>query len=246
MIVSPGNGAVRTVDGFGEISIPWMQSLGCVLWYRGKTTTDFPILPSGTSATPTGTFGTISLDNQRTVTSFINSNNIISVTNNTDYDFGNSPFTICLWSYPISTSGDFVIGIARDSRTYSPYFIYGNNNYPNSGDVSFNLYASNNGTSYNLISGLNFGVGTRNKWYFLVMVRRSNGYIYCSCNDISGSNQNLGTSSFAAGNNPLLIGSDGTTYRNQGVKDLMIFKGVELSTDQLSYIYNTSKKYLVH
>ena len=91
---------VRYADRLDSIDINWLKNKNCVLWFRGKTTSDFPIIPSGVSVTPSGTWSNpVTLNNKRNLITFNGSSDYISIQDSNALELGSNDFTICWWEY---------------------------------------------------------------------------------------------------------------------------------------------------
>ncbi|MDD2753900.1 MAG: LamG domain-containing protein [Methanothrix sp.] len=92
------------------LNLETLKRNGCVLWWSGTVATSgtydddgnkqgFLILPDGVTVTPSGTFTTVKGKDGITYLKFDGSTNYVSLSNHANFDIGvsNSPFTICGW-----------------------------------------------------------------------------------------------------------------------------------------------------
>jgi len=99
-------------------------------------------------------------------------NDYVTVTNSTDFDFGSGDFTIEYWEYRTSSGTQRPI-LSRNAIPYTPYMIgwY---------DVSINenivMYMSSNGTTWDIASGISMGVRTINVWTHYAVTRNGNTF----------------------------------------------------------------------
>ena len=100
---------------------------------------------------------------------FDGTNDYVSVTNSTDFDFGAGDFTIEYWEYrTVSTNNKPVL--SRNNSQYPPYLI----GWPNAGNVTF--YASTNGSSWDVADGVSMGTLTTNVWTHYAVTRQGSTF----------------------------------------------------------------------
>ena len=100
---------------------------------------------------------------------FDGTNDYLSVTNSTDFDFGVGDFTIEYWEYrTVSTNNKPVL--SRNNSQYPPYLI----GWSDTGNVYF--YSSDNGSSWNVASGVSMGSIITNSWTHYAVTRQGNTF----------------------------------------------------------------------
>ena len=192
-----GSGATFTDDPFVDVN-------------------EFPIIPSGVTVTPNGTFYKDDLGNNKQVVKFDGSTNYLSLSDNDAWAFYNSNFTISAWLYPINSTNAMYFFIQYGSSTL--YMAIGYNPSSNRIVLYWNLTAST-AISYYSSQTLSFDT-----WYHIVMQRSGsttnmylNGipitvvpeYTWVTIPNISA---------------PLIIGKNASTaYSKCAMKDLMLF-----------------------
>jgi hypothetical protein len=247
MVIIRNVGVSRYADRLNELDINWLNSVNCKLWFRGKTTTDFPIIPVGVTATPSSNWGTsLSLANGRQVVTFNGTGSYVGLTANIADLFPYAgDFTCSVWVY------------LGDNRSIFPVFAQNNN-----GNASTQIYldATNNSNARIIILCSN-SAGTTTAYYkhslaspywalttwTMVTVVRSGSTCLMYINAQSKSVDEMtpwGTITDPGFTN--YIGKLVTNYWLACMKDLIILKGTALSADQITWLYNTTKKYLVN
>jgi len=100
---------------------------------------------------------------------FDGTNDYLSVTNSTDFDFGVGDFTIEYWEYrTVSTNNKPVL--SRNNSQYPPYLI----GWSDTGNVYF--YSSDNGSSWNVASAVSMGSIITNSWTHYAVTRQGNTF----------------------------------------------------------------------
>jgi len=210
----------------------------CVLWWPGSHSSgytsdidEFPIVPSGVTATNNGTWTKTDLGNNKSVLNFDGISNYISLTTNSAWNFGSSNFTISFWYKPVSIVSGAICGHKWDNRSWIIYQY-------SDGKIEFDLSTiGSSGWSYTITSPIGSIVTT--DWMFFTIVRSgSNVIIYKLGTSIASSNSVSG--SLYSSSNPLQIGADidtSTVYRiNGNIKDLMIWNGKVLSQAEIKML----------
>jgi hypothetical protein len=235
MINSPTLSA-RYSDRLDSLDIDWLTGLGCVLWFRGKTETDCPIIPGGVSATPAGSWTSpLTLANGRTLVTFNGSTNYISLTDDAAWNLGTDDFTIGFW-------GKFAVNSARHGilEQYES----------GSKSLDITIEATNkltlgiyNNSAYQIL--VYSAVISNATWYFAVIIKSGTTTTWYINGSASGTPQTGITGGQIDLAAVLTIGLGLSTYSQGNIKDLFILKGTALTEAQITYIYNTTKKYLV-
>jgi len=226
---------VRYSDRLDNIDIGWLQSKGCVLWFRGKNEVDFPILPGGVSATPSGTWASpLTLNNNRSLLTFNGTTNVISLTDSNAWMAYNGSLTICGWMRIATISSDFHFLQQFDTVSNFWQFYWSSSN-----GVYLQRYVSgvSNGTWY---CGLTPSTDT---WYHVAIIKSgtSTPAFYINNSQVSTTVSNAQTNTNQNISAPLSIHL--TSQAGGNIKDL-IMCNTEISMGELTYIYNTSKRYL--
>ena len=73
----------------------------CVLWFTGQESNEFPIIPSGVTVTPNGTFTKTSLGNNKSVVNFDGSTNYVTVGTVSTFNFLHQVGTAGKWSIAV-------------------------------------------------------------------------------------------------------------------------------------------------
>ena len=156
-------------------------------------------------------------------------NDYVSVTNSTDFDFGVGDFTIEYWEYR-TLSGHQSPILSRHANIYGPYLI----GWYDSSVAFLSLYMSSNGSSWDIASGVSMGVITTNVWTHYAVTRQGNTFRTFQ-NGIQISTF-TSAATFPAGVGPLQIGRyEGTYYFKGGyIDELRITKGVARYTSNFT------------
>jgi hypothetical protein len=149
-------------------------------------------------------------------------NDYVSVTNNSAFDFGAGDFTIEYWEYRTLSSTLSPI-LSRHSNSYAPYLIGW---YDSSVSSAIVMYMSSNGSSWDIASNVSMGTITTNVWTHYAVTRQGNTFRTFQ-NGIQISTF-TSAATFPAGVGPLEIGRyEGTYYFKGGyIDELRITKGV--------------------
>jgi hypothetical protein len=240
-MISPAT-VVRYADRLDEVDANWLLGKGCVLWYRGKTETDFPISPDGVTATPAGTWANdLTLNNGRKVKTFNGSTNYISLSDHASWAMFEGNLTITGWIYfgSVASAGR-IIGQAVDVNT----------RWNLSWAISSNILAIYGIVSSTVTFQYSYPfVPTINTWYYITVVKSGSScvmYLNAVPQTVTITQAWRNTTDIAAGLNIGRVWVSSWEYTNANIKDLMIIKGTALSAAEINYIYNTTKKYLVH
>ena len=149
-------------------------------------------------------------------------NDYVSVTNNSAFDFGAGDFTIEYWEYRTLSSTLSPI-LSRHSNSYAPYLIGW---YDSSVSSAIVMYMSSNGSSWDIASNVSMGTITTNVWTHYAVTRQGNTFRTFQ-NGIQISTF-TSAATFPAGVGPLEIGRyEGTYYFKGGyIDELRITKGI--------------------
>jgi hypothetical protein len=160
---------------------------------------------------------------------FDGTNDYVSVTNNSAFDFGVGDFTIEYWEYRTLSSTLSPI-LSRHSNNYAPYLI----GWYDSSVAYLSLYMSSNGSSWDIASGVSMGVITTNVWTHYAVTRQGNTFRTFQ-NGIQISTF-TSAATFPAGVGPLEIGRyEGTYYFKGGyIDELRITKGIARYTSNFT------------
>jgi hypothetical protein len=156
-------------------------------------------------------------------------NDYVSVTNNSAFDFGAGDFTIEYWEYRTSAGSQSPI-LSRHSNNYAPYLI----GWYDSSVAYLSLYMSSNGSSWDIASNVSMGVITTNVWTHYAVTRQGNTFRTFQ-NGIQISTF-TSAATFPAGVGPLEIGRyEGTYYFKGGyIDELRITKGIARYTSNFT------------
>lgn len=186
---------------------------------------EFPILPTGVTVTPSGTFYKEALPNGKQVIKFDGSTNYLSLTDNDAWTLFGVDFTMCLWVRFSSTSRSIeIIG----------QYVDASNGWVIDWVTSNLIEVFSRVTSINTYYKCPF-TPSANAWYHITIMRSgSSCLIYINGVSISVTIETAwgSTTNFGA---PLKIGY-GTTgsYTMLGnIKDLLIFKNKALSRTEI-------------
>ena len=152
---------------------------------------------------------------------FDGTDDYLSVTNNSAFDFGAGDFTIEYWEYRTLSSTYSPI-LSRHSNMYAPYLL----GWYDSSVAYLSLYMSSNGSSFDIASNVSMGTITTNVWTHYAVTRQGNTFRTFQ-NGIQISTF-TSAATFPAGVGPLEIGRyEGTYYFKGGyIDELRITKGV--------------------
>lgn len=147
----------------------------CVLWWPGLETSEFPIIPSGVTVTPNGTFTKDDLGNNKQII-HQNSTNYITITDSSDFYIGTNSFSVCFWLIPSQGSLTGNIGIcgqmpSNGSVTNTGWNVYLYNGIPrfywHNGTTTTGYSSTYGSLSYGIWSG---NVITSGSWYHLAFI----------------------------------------------------------------------------
>lgn len=207
----------------------------CVLWWQGRdqTTTGFPILPSGVTATPAGTWANdLSLGNNKTLKTFNGSTNYISLTDNDAWAMFEGDFTIMGWfRFPNRSQHHPILLQSPHGGAYWQYLVVSN------GNIQLSGYAVDGSATVNFYYYYYYPT-VDNVWYHISIQR----YGTACLAHVNGISQTVSTeqawrntSNFAS---PLIIGANipYLNYINGNIKDLMIWKGRALTQPEIKLL----------
>ena len=149
---------------------------------------------------------------------FDGTDDYLSITDNSVFDFGSGDFTIEYWEYrTVSTLYKPVI--SRNNNGYPPFML----GWSESGNVNF--FISSNGSSWDVASAVSMGTLTTNVWTHYAVTRQGNTFrTFQNGTQISTFTS---TATLPAGSGTLQIGRYSSVYYYQGYLDeLRISKGV--------------------
>ncbi len=189
-----------------------MQST--VLWWPGLETTEFPIIPSGVTVTPAGTFTKTDLGNNKSVVRFDGSTNYILLTDSTSWNIFESNFTIaCNVKFTSVTANRIICGQYTDANNYWYLGWTTSNTLVLIGMVS-------GSATFSYSCALTPSTST---WYHITVQRSSSSclmYIDGVSQSVTETTAFTGTTNIAA---VLNIGLSNTTYMLGLIKDFMTF-----------------------
>ena len=203
-----------------------------VLWWQGvdETTTGFPIIPTGVTATPAGTWTKDDLGTNKSVMKFDGSTNYISLLDDVAWAMFEGDFTIAGWFNFSSVSVlNAIMGQKADEN--NKWFIY-----------------TNNATNTIIILGISGGTTNfyyncpftpiASTWYYITIIRSGSTclmYIDGVNKTVTATQAWRNTTNIAA---VLAIGNadSGGAYTHGNIKDLLIYKGRALDLPTLTTI----------
>lgn len=234
------------------VNVQALKGLGCVCHWPGQYAESgaydddgnkrgFNILPDGVTIGGNVPTTLQKCKDGRNVLKFNrSSNNYITIGNSSAFDLLSNQFTFCFWLKPSYISGeDYGCVFLHDHSTsnYAPISIL--TDY-NGGNRRLLSQLSTDGTSWvTAITGTT--VLQNDVWYFISVVRNSDGYIRYYINMQLEGSYNIGSTALFTSNGDFVIGEvgDRASYPlNANLKDEMFFKGKALSVDQLAAIMN--------
>ena len=156
-----------------------------------------------------------------------------TIPNSTDFHFGSDPFTIEYWLRWDGTSG--LQGHFQNYGTSSDSLFCGFGGAA----TALRFYISSNGTSWDMASASDGGVGTfsSNTWYHIALVRESGGDIWCYKDGVKGSSAVYsGTAAIHTNSTDVVaIGGDSSLYEHHGQLDeIRVTKGVARYTSNFT------------
>ena len=146
----------------------------------------------------------------------------VTVTDSSDFDFGSGDFTVEYWEYRTNTTSQSPI-LSRNTITYTPYLIGWNDV---SSPTTLVLYMSSNGSSWDVSNAASMGTIITNAWTHYAVTRQGSTFRTFQ----NGTQISTFTSAaiLPVGSGTLQIGRFGTTYYFKGgyIDELRITKGV--------------------
>lgn len=240
MFATSGHGA-RYANRLDDLDTAWLSAAGCILWFRGKTATDFPIKPA-VSITSSGTFETDTLNNGRTIVEFDGSTNYISIPDHSSISHGTADFTYVSWArFDVVNVYQVLWAQTNPSTHLQPIWFTLNDE----GKLA-TLFSADGSAYLNLSNYVWSTTVVASAWNFIVL-RRSTTSVIGILNGTQNFSYTIGSSGLYDLGNDAHIGYRDATYPQQmngNIKDFMIFN-VSLSDGKIDLIYNATKKYLV-
>jgi hypothetical protein len=148
----------------------------------------------------------------------------INVTDPISFSGYAGDFTAEMWVYPTAvgqSSNSYVWQHASSSTAYSPFIIL-----QRPSTYEFAIYASSNGSSWNLISNATIGTATANTWHHIAVVRDGTN-IKAYMNGTVGSTSAVSTTALMTTSGQICIGSAlgfSNSYFTGFIDDLRISK----------------------
>jgi hypothetical protein len=238
-------------DRLNNLDKSWLLNKGCVLWFRGKTTTDFPILPSGVTATPSGTWtNDLTLNNRRIVKTFNGSDTGITYSTNSAWQL-NGDFTISFWikiiTAPDSAWPSIWFGPIQNTTRYA--CINYETRSSQGSKRGIYLYAVDNSNSVLIgtLDDANYITNWVGSFHNVTFTRSGTTiYLYKNATLVTTTNSSIIISGTTQSQSLGFLWDGGNAWHiNANIKDFLIFKGCALSQPEITYLYNTTKKYLV-
>lgn len=155
------------------------------------------------------------------------SQKFLMVEASTDWDLGNSPFTMQWWEYR-TAAASYAPVLVRDPITAVVSFLAG---YYSSGNLQF--YASSDNSTWGIASGKAMGTAILNAWTHYAVTRDVSHNFYTFQNGVQKDTWNPGSLSFGVTTRPLSIGQWGNSVSDTYVGYLdtvSIIKGTCLWT----------------
>lgn len=203
-----------------------MQS--AVLWWPGLETTEFPIIPSGVTITPNGTFTKTDLGNNKQVVNFDGSTNYISLADSASWNIFEANFTItCNVKFTSVVANRIICGQYADANNYWYLGWTTSNTLVLIGMVS-------GSATFSYSCSLTPSTST---WYHITVQRSGSScimYIDGVSQSVTTTTAFTGTTNIAA---VLNIGLSNATYMVGLVKDLMTFTRA-LSLPEIKLLMN--------
>ena len=210
-----------------------------VLWWTGsdQTSLGFPILPAGVTVTPNGTWSNdLDLGTNRIVKRFTRtSNNYVSISDHSDWNFGSGNVSICYWMYLIS------INTSQENGVLSQRWAY-NSNRSLYHDIHPDRYLhcmltdSTGAVAMHTVDTIQFPLTT---WTFVSSIRNGDTLYYYRDGNLISSSTSAGLVVYDS-SRPLIIGNveAGASPLSQNAfdgyfKDLIIFKGRALTQPEI-------------
>ena len=157
----------------------------------------------------------------------------INVTDPISFSGYAGDFTAEMWVYPtaVGSSNSYVWQHAPSATSYSPFIIV-----MRPSTYEFAIYASSNGSSWNLISNATIGTATANAWNHIAVVRDGTN-IKAYMNGTVGSTSAVSTTALMTTSGQICIGSalgTANTYFTGFIDDLRITKGIARYTSNFT------------
>lgn len=204
----------------------------CVMHWTGndQTSNGFPILPTGVTVTPNGTWSNdLDLGNNKVLKTFDGSTNYISLTDNDAWDFdSNQDFTITFWAKYIAGSPESTIAATCPGTAASAGWM-SSIGYQS----KFAFYATTGTSSWNICNVTSVLSWTSEQWYHFTIIRKDG--VITLYRDLTMTTSGACTSAISS-SNTLTIGYDGVqanAFANNNIKDLMIYKGRALTQPEI-------------
>jgi len=154
----------------------------------------------------------------------------LSLDDSSDWDFGSENFTIEFFLYADDLSSRRALVTQRNANSvYAPFYLgYNASN-------NLRLYASSDGSNWDIADDVNFGSLTTNRWYHIALIR--NGTQFVGYVDGTGTNLVTSSATLVSSSHSLAIGGDlnTTTFDLDGkISNLRIVKGTALYTSNFT------------
>lgn len=225
------------------VNVEALKQNGCQLWWPGTVATSgtydddgnkqgFLILPDGVTVTPAGTFAVQKLKNGSNILKFDGSTNYVSIADHAAWDFAElEDFTVSFWAkYITGPLYPAVVGNCPGTAATAGWGIgFGY-------QLRFYFQATTGSGSWDICNIAPILSWTSGQWYHFAVVRKYG--VITLYRDLTITASGIAISAMSS-SNTLKIGYDGvqaTTFANNNIKDLMIFKGRALSVDQIGAI----------
>jgi len=223
--LSSNKWSVTVVEEWNSASIagdPYYNSCSLLMHFSGSnsSTTFIDNSPNNFTVTPNnGAFISTAQSKFGGSSGFFDgTDDYLSITDNSVFDFGSGDFTIEYWEYrTVSTLYKPVI--SRNNNGYPPFML----GWSESGNVNF--FISTNGSSWDVASAVSMGTIITNNWTHYAVTRQGNTFrTFQNGTQISTFTS---TATLPAGSGTLQIGRYSSVYYYQGYLDeLRISKGV--------------------
>jgi len=223
--LSSNKWSVTVVEEWNSASIagdPYYNSCSLLMHFSGSnsSTTFIDNSPNNFTVTPNnGAFISTAQSKFGGSSGFFDgTDDYLSITDNSVFDFGSGDFTIEYWEYrTVSTLYKPVI--SRNNNGYPPFML----GWSESGNVNF--FISTNGSSWDVASAVSMGTIITNNWTHYAVTRQGNTFrTFQNGTQISTFTS---TATLPAGSGTLQIGRYSSVYYYTGYLDeLRISKGV--------------------
>ncbi len=152
---------------------------------------------------------------------FDGSGDYYSTPDSNDFEMSNGDFTLDLWAYPTSVSGNQGLLVKNYASGYSPFLIF-------RAATSYQFYAASADGSWDICSATSMGTATINTWSHLAVVRQGNTFTTYQDGVSQGSCTSSGT--LANNTNDLAIGiqtsANGATSFTGNIDEVRVSKGI--------------------